>query len=122
MARSGTEGRGGVTIRERIAEISRELVGGDVMPSVVRSSELTLSALLGNVGKERREAEMNYRRTLAEMRRQHEKANRAQIEAEATPEYARLLEAKGVEHEVEQLIITCRGYLRSLDSEMRLSR
>lgn len=110
------------SIRERIAEISRELVGGDVLPSVVRSSELTLSALLGNVGKERREAEMDYRLKFMEIRRQCRAASHAKIEAEATPEYARLLEAKGVEHEVEQLIITCRGYLRSLDSEMRLSR
>lgn len=110
-----------MTIRERIAQIAAELAPGDALPALVRTSEMQLSALLPNIGQARRSAEMAYRRTLADMRRQHEKANRAQIEAEATDEYARLLDAKGVEHEVEQLIITCRGHLRSLDTEMRLS-
>lgn len=111
-----------MTIREHISEIARELAHGDVLPSVVRTSEMALSALLPNVGKERRAAEMTFNRKKAELRREYKTASATKIEAEATDEYAWLLETKGIEHEVEQLIITCRGYLRSLDSEMRLQR
>ena len=110
------------TVRERIAEIQQALLPGDVPQARIRECELVLSALLPYVGRERRKAEMAYHVVRAQKRREFDKASHATIEAEATPEYAQLLETKGVEHEVEQMVITCRGFLRSVDNESRLAR
>jgi hypothetical protein len=111
-----------LTVRERIAEVAAALLPGDVPQARIRECELVLSSLLPHVGRERRQAEVAYKLVLVAKRREFEKANRAVIEAEATPEYARLLEAKGVEEEVKQMVITCRGFLRSVDNEARLAR
>ena len=87
-----------------------------------RESLVTLTGLLGYIGQEVRESDLAYKRELQRCLLAHAKANRARIEAETSPEYARMLEAKGAEREVVEMIRSCRAYLRSLDEEMRLSR
>ena len=111
-----------LTVRDRIKKVQRELVDGALTPDLTRESLVTLTGLLGYIGQEVRESDLAYKRELQRCLLAHAKANRARIEAETSPEYARMLEAKGAEREVVEMIRSCRAYLRSLDEEMRLSR
>ena len=111
-----------LTIRDRVRKVQRELVDGGLTPDLTRESLVTLTGLLGYIGQEVRESDLAYKRELQRCLLAHAKANRARIEAETSPEYARMLEAKGAEREVVEMIRSCRAYLRSLDEEMRLSR
>jgi hypothetical protein len=81
-----------------------------------------LTALLGNVHDEQREADSAYRLVLLDCMRTEDKANRARIVAETTPAYHRAREAKDTGTLVVEMIRSCRAYLRSLDEEMRLAR
>ena len=83
---------------------------------------MALTALLGNCTEVYREADLSYKPVLLKHLQAGGAANRARIEAECSPEYACLREAKDYLVLVQQLIVTCRAYLRSLDEEMRLSR
>lgn len=105
-----------------VARIQAELRSGALSPDLARESLVALTALLGNCSEAYREAELAYKPVLLEHLRAGGKANRAKIEAECSPEYAALREAQDVVKAVQQMIVTCRAYLRSLDEEMRLSR
>lgn len=111
-----------LTVRDRVRVVQKQLLNGAVSPALSRESLMTLTALLGNVGDEYRAADIAYKPVLLKYLEAGGAANRARIEAECSPEYARLREAKDTKELVEQLIVTCRAYLRSLDEEMRLSR
>ena len=94
----------------------------DLLPE--RASEMLnhLTALLGNVNDELRMADMEYKRVLLEALKAHEKANRARIEAETTPQYARWQEAKHVKELAVEMIRSLKTYLRTKAEEMRLSQ
>jgi hypothetical protein len=51
-----------------------------------------------------------------------EAANRAKIRAQCSPEYNDYKSALDLSKQVGQLIVSCRGFLRSIDEEMRLQR
>jgi hypothetical protein len=51
-----------------------------------------------------------------------EAKNRAEIRAQCSPEYGEYRAAKDLSEQIKQLVITCRGYLRSIDEEARLAR
>jgi hypothetical protein len=51
-----------------------------------------------------------------------EAANRAKIRAQCSPEYNDYKSALDLDKQIKQLIISTRGYLRSLDSEAQLAR
>ena len=110
------------TIRDRIKGIQVTLRDGLVTADVARSSLVSLTALLGNVGDEVIAAELAYKRKLLEAMQTHEAANRARIEAECSPEYARHLEAKHTYTMVLEMTRSCKAYLRSVDEERRLER
>jgi len=110
------------TLRDRIHVIRKQLRDDDLSPALVRESLMMLTALLGNLGDERRQRDHDYRLVYLNCLNTEQKANRARIVAETTPAYHRLSEARDVEEECRQLIVTCRAYLRSLDQEMHLSR
>jgi hypothetical protein len=116
MAREGPL----VTIRDRIKAIQVKLRDVKLTPALAREAVMSLTALGGNVADEERDAELAYKRVLNEAMEKHEKANRARIEAETSEEYARYRQARDTAHLVDQLVISCRGYLRSLDTEMRM--
>jgi hypothetical protein len=109
------------TIRERVRAIQRSLRDAEKTPELVRDSEMTLSALLGNVLDEQREADAAYKDVLLKALETESKANRARIVAETSPEYGRAREAKDTERLVVELVRSCRAYLRSLSDEMRLA-
>jgi len=111
-----------MTIREPVRAIQVELRDGDVTPQTARESLVTLTALMGNIGDEVRESELAYKQVLLTALQSEAKANRARMVAEVSPEYRRHREAKDTQNQVQELIRTCRAYLRSLDEEMRLQR
>lgn len=111
-----------VTVRERIKKIQGDLRDGALTPDVTRESLVTLTALMGNVNDEQRDADHEYKLVLRTCLQAHAKANRARIEAEVSPEYQRAREAKDTFTLVQEMIRSCRAYLRSLDEEMRLAK
>lgn len=110
-----------MSIRERVKAIEKQLVAGALPPDMARESLAELTGLLGSCTEELRVAELAYNPVLLACLRSGEAANRARIEAECSPEYARMREAKDITKQVQQMIVTCRAYLRSLDEEMRLT-
>lgn len=108
-------------VRERIAEIQKELRDGALTPDLTRESLVTLTALLGNVNDECRDADIDFANVLQECYQQEAKANRARITAETKPQYRRKREAKDTQMLVIEMIRSCKTYLRSLDEEMRMS-
>jgi hypothetical protein len=115
-------GEDAVSIRERIREIQKHLRDGALTPDMARESLVTLTALMGNVNDELREADHEYKLVLLGCLQGDEAANRARIRAEVTPQYQRAREAKDTQALVVEMIRSCKSYLRSLDEEMRLSR
>lgn len=113
---------GKLSIRERIRAIQAQLRDGALTPDMARESLVTLTALMGNVNQELREADHEYKLVLLGCLQGDEAANRARIRAEVTPQYQRAREAKDTLAEVTEMIRSCKSYLRSLDEEMRLSR
>lgn len=111
-----------MTIRERVRAIRKQLRDGAVTPDLARESLVELTALLGNVNDELRGADHDYKQVLLQCLKDHEKANRARIEAETTAQYQRAREAKDTLSEVVEMIRSCKVYLRSLDEELRLAR
>jgi hypothetical protein len=81
-----------------------------------------LAALLGNVGDEIRSAEMSFNYVYATLLASDGTAARAKVQAQTSPEYLRLREAKDTRELVEQLIGSLKYLIRVAESEMRLSR
>lgn len=102
--------------------MQREIRDSDLQPD--RAAELLtkLTALLGNVNDEIREADMEYATVLLAHLRGEEKANRAKIAAETTPAYQRKQEARHLKELAEGMIGGLKYLLRSKESEMRLTR
>lgn len=111
-----------MSIRERIKKIQAELRDGALTPDMARESLVTLTALLGNVADEQRDADHEFKLILLGCMQAEKKANRARIAAEVTPQYQRAREAKDTGTLVVEMIRSCRAYLRSLDEEMRLAK
>lgn len=111
-----------MSVRERIKKIQAELRDGALTPDLTRESLVTLTALLGNVADEQREADHEFKLILLGCMQTEKKANRARIAAEVTPQFIRAREAKDTATLVIEMIRSCRAYLRSLDEEMRLAK
>jgi hypothetical protein len=109
-------------IRERIASIQAQLKDGALTPDMARESLVQLTALYGNVIEEARDSDLAYKRVLLTALQSNEKANRARIEAECSPEYARAREARDYERFTIEQIRSLKKYMASLEEEMRLSR
>jgi hypothetical protein len=110
------------TVRDRVRQIQRSLRDEALTPAMTRDALITLTALLGNVLDESRAADAAYAQTLMNSYKREEKANRAKLMAETTPEYARSREAQDTEKLVVEMIRSCKVYLKSLDTEMGLAR
>lgn len=110
------------SVRDRIKAIERVLLPGNIPPERARTSLMTLTALLGPVLDEVRDAERDYRHVFAVRMTMTKTKAAAEVLAQNSEEYGRYRVAEDTKELVEQMIVTCRGYLRSLDEEMRLSR
>ena len=109
------------TVRDLVHEYQREIRDTDLQPT--RAAELLtkVTALIGNTNDEIREADAAYAVVLLGCLEREEKANRAKIRAEITPEYARKREARDTKELVIELVRSLRHYLRCVQEEMRLS-
>jgi hypothetical protein len=109
-------------IKARVSAIEEKLADGSLEPATAREFLMALTGLGGPVSNELRRAELNYKPVLLTFLSGDGTAARAKIQAECSPEFAEWREAKDLSDQVHQLIISCRGYLRSLDEEARLAR
>jgi hypothetical protein len=106
-----------------VKAIQKEMrASADLTPD--RACELLNDAtsLLGNCLDELRYADQEYKVILLHCLRTSEKANRAKIEAETSPQYVRFREAADTQRLTEQMMISLRAFLRNKESEMRLAR
>ena len=89
-----------------------------------RATELLNQAtsLIGNCNDELRQADQAYKQILLHCLRTVEKANRARIEAETSPQYARWQEARDVKDLTIEMVRSLKVFIRSKDEEMRLAR
>jgi len=110
------------TVRNMVRDIQNELRPGDVVPSRARELLMTLTSLMGNCTAEVTKAEAAYTRVLAGFLDSEQKANRAKIRAELSPEYEAKREAQNTLALVTELIRSLKIVIRSTEEEMRLSR
>lgn len=108
------------TVRERIAEIQKALRDDDIPPSRAREYAIELAGLHGNIHREVLDAELAYNAVLSEAFATEQKANRATLKANTTPEYRRYLEAKLLLKLASMMRSTLNTVLRSLEIESRL--
>lgn len=110
-----------MTVREMIKAIGVEVRTGDLEPH--RAAELLteLSALLANVLEEIREADAAYAEVLLRCYHTEEKANRAKLVAETSPEHRRKQEARDTKVVVESLMGSLKYLLRSYEAAMKLT-
>jgi hypothetical protein len=109
-----------MTVRSLIKSAQREIGAGELLPQ--RAAELLgqLTALMGNVNDEIRDADMEYATVLLRHLEGEEAANRAKIRAETTPEYQRKREARDAKELVVELIRSLKYVLKAQTEEMRL--
>lgn len=109
-------------IEQSIADIQRDVQRGALTADMAREHLFTLTALVGNCSDDFRRADLAYKPVVLAHLTGTTKANRARIEAECSEEYAEMRAAQDRLKTVEQLIVTCRTCIRSLDEERRNSR
>jgi hypothetical protein len=109
-----------VSVRGQIRLIQVEVRDTpDLQPD--RAAELLnkLSALLGNVSDEIREADAAFAAVLLKHLESEEAANRAKIRAETTPEYLRKREARDLRELAIELIRSLKYFLQAKRDEWR---
>lgn len=110
------------TVREMVTRIQGELRQGALEPDRARENLITLSALYGNCLQEIREADAAYAVVLLAHLDSSEKANRAKIRADTSPEHLRKQEARDIKELVLEMIRALKYLMRSLEEEMRLAK
>jgi hypothetical protein len=108
-----------VTVRDRIAAIHAQQLRGGTTPIQAAEWLSTLGALVGNVLTEIREAEADYNGVYVGWLEKVEKANRAKIYAERTPEYMRLREGRDLLKQVEHQMATLKYLLKAHEVEAK---
>lgn len=112
-----------MTVRELVRSYQAEIQNAsDLLPD--RAAELLtkLSALVGNCNDEIRQADAIYAGVLLACLDSAEKANRATIRAETSPEYQRKREARDTKELVIELSRSLKYFLRAKAEEMQLAR
>jgi hypothetical protein len=109
------------TVRDMIHAIQVEVRESDLQPDRAADLLNTLTALLGNVNDEIREADLEYAQRLLQFLDSEDKANRARIRAETTPEYQRKRQARDVKELALEMIRGLKYYLRAKEEELRVT-
>jgi hypothetical protein len=112
-----------MTVRDLVKSYQREIEQtGDLLPD--RAAELLnkLTALIGNVNDEIRGADAEYAVTLLHFLDTEQKANRARIRAEISPEYRRRQEARDTKELIIELCRSLKYFLRAKSDELQLAR
>lgn len=110
------------SVRSMVNEFKREILAGDLTPHRASEIEQRLTALLGNIQDEQREADALYADVLAKHMREETKANRARILAETSPEFLRKRAVHDTHTHAVEMIRSLRGLIRMATEEMRLTR
>lgn len=110
------------SVRSLIATVRAEVIKGGLTPSRTGEIAAQLSALLGNISEEMRDAEMAYNGVVARLLDDLGKANRAQMKGKLTPEYARLYEAKAAHADTLEMVRSLRRLQDTYRAEMGLQR
>lgn len=110
-----------MNLREIIKERQDEIASTDLQP--VRAAEVLkeLSALIGNCNDRIRQCDVAYSHVLLNCLASEEKANRAKIKAEISPEYIEKREARDTKELVVEMIRSLKYYLKAKEEEYRLS-
>ena len=112
-----------MTVRELVKSAQREIQAtSDLQPERASQLLMTLTALIGNVNDEIREADAEYAVTLLHYLDTEEKANRARIRAEISPEFRRKQEARNTKELVVELCRSLKYFLKAKEEEMQLAR
>lgn len=111
-----------MTVRSLVKSYQHEILTADLLPD--RAAELLtkLTALLGNVNDEIREADQQYALVLLGYLDTETKANRAKIRAEISPEYQRKREARDTKELAVELARSLKYFLKCKTEELQLSR
>lgn len=110
------------TIRDLVNGIAIELRDKDLPPSSVRSHLMTLSGLLSACVLRTRQTELAYKRVLVQCMKEHGAANKGEMVAQTTEQFEAFREAKDVERMCVEMMRSCKAFLKSLDTEIGLSR
>ena len=111
-----------MTVRELVREIQREVREPNLLPARAAELLVKLTALLGNIADEIREADMQYAELLLKFLETEEAVSRAKVRAEVSPEYRRKREARDVKELAIELIRSLKVFVRAAEEEMRLTR
>lgn len=109
------------TVTEMVLEIQAEILNNELYPQ--RAAELLtkLSALMGNILEEIRVRDVEYNKVLLKHLESEEKANRAKIRAEVSPEYEAKRKAQNIRDVTEEMIRSLKYMLRAKEDEYRNS-
>lgn len=110
------------SVRTLVDDARREILAGDLGPARAGEIATQLSALLGNISTEIRDADMAYNVVFAKCLDECGKANRAKIRAELSEEYARKREAHDLHMVAVEMIRSLRKLQDTFREEMRLQR
>lgn len=110
------------SVRDLVGQCQRELLTTDVQPDRAATLLAKMTALLGNVNQEIRQADSLYAQTLLGHLNSAGSAAKARIMAETTQEYDRKREARDTKELVTEMIRSLKYILRAAEEEMRLAR
>jgi hypothetical protein len=112
-----------MTVRELVKSYQREVQQtADLQPDRAAEVLMQLTALMGNIADEIREADSEYAVTLLHFLDNEKKANRARIRAEISPEFRRKQEARDTKELVVELTRSLKYYLKAKQDEYAMSR
>jgi hypothetical protein len=109
------------SVRDLVRQAQNEM-RGDLQPERARDLLTMLTALIGVVNLESRQADLAFNRVLVKHLETERRANRALILAEGSDEYMRAREAKDCKQEIVESIRSLKKFIDSLSDEMRLTR
>ena len=111
-----------LTVRDIIKDIQKEVQRGDLKAPRAAEILTELAALIGNCNDEIRNRDMEYNKKLLVCLETEEKANRAKIKAEISPEYQAKREARDTKELAIELIRSIKYFLKSLEEEKQTSK
>ena len=110
-----------MTVRGMVNDIQKEMLAGNLSPDDTFRLLSMATSLLSNCLEEIREAEMVYNRVKALHYGREKSANRAEIQAQTTPEYWRVREAQDMHKVLEEDVRSLRKLTDGLMTEMRFT-
>ena len=111
-----------LTVRDLVKAAQKEIRQPELGPDRARDLLVMLTSLYGNTLDEIRDADAAYNAVLLQHLESSEKANRAKIRAESTPEFQRRQEARDLKDLVIEMTRSLKYFIRSQSDEMNLAR